>query len=73
MADDRHASYAAAGRHAPGGGLRSLEIILTAVLACALLTAPSPVESHDIYVGVSNKPFIDAYGFGLVGQAGLYR
>jgi hypothetical protein len=56
MADDKDKSYAEAGCHAPvGSGSRSLKIILVAVHACALLVAPSPVESHAIYSGVYNK------------------
>ena len=56
MADDRHAACAGAGCHAPvDSGSRSFQIIRIALPACALLVAPSPVESHDIYVGVSNK------------------
>jgi hypothetical protein len=56
MADDKDKSYAEAGCHAPvDSGSRSLKIILIAVHACALLVAPSPVESHAIYSGVYNK------------------
>jgi hypothetical protein len=56
MADDRDRSYTGAGCHAPvGSGSMSLEIILIAVTACALLVAPSPVESHDIYSGIYSK------------------
>ena len=56
MAANRHASYAGAGCHAPvGSGLRLPDITLAAVLASAVLIAPSLVESHDIYVGVTSK------------------
>src|SRR5689334_22890157 len=42
----------------PGGtfsGLRFPAITLAAILASAVLIAPSRVESHDIYVGVYTK------------------
>jgi hypothetical protein len=56
MAANRHVSYAGAGCHAPvGSGLRLPDITLAAVLASAVLIAPSPVESHDIYVGVYTR------------------
>jgi hypothetical protein len=57
MAADRHASYAgAAARHAPVvPGLHLLNITLTVVLASGVFIVPSPVESHDIYVGVHNR------------------
>ena len=44
MVDDRHAPHS-----------RPLQVILTALPACALFVAPSPVESHDIYLGVYTK------------------
>ncbi len=53
MAANRHAS---SGCHAPvGSGLRLPEITLAAVLASAVLIAPQPVESHDIYTGVYTR------------------
>ena len=56
MATGRHASYVGVGCHAPVGlGSRSPKITLSAVLACGLVIAPSRVEGHDIYLGVTNR------------------
>jgi hypothetical protein len=56
MAANRHASNAGAEFHAPVNSELPLPgITLAAVLASAVLIAPSPVESHDIYVGVYTK------------------
>jgi hypothetical protein len=56
MAANRHTSYAGAGCYAPiGSALRLPDITLAAVLASAVLIAPQPVESHDIYTGIYTR------------------
>jgi hypothetical protein len=55
MADKVRLCASAGSRALVSSGPRSLKIILVAVHTCALLVAPSPAGSHDIYTGVYNK------------------